>query len=303
MKNIQDIPTVVEYNHILGIETPHPLVNVIDLSQARPMRHALHNFGFYAIFLKDVKCGDMHYGRQYYDYQEGTLVCLAPGQIAGCEDNGEVFQPKGYALVFHPDLIRGTSLGRNIKNYSFFSYESNEALHLSDNERTLVLECLHNISHELHHAIDRHSKTLIASNIELLLNYCVRFYDRQFITRENVNKDILTEFEDLIHRYFTSDLPQQKGLLSVAYCADQLHLSANYFGDLVKKETGKTPLEHIRLHLMDIAKERILNPKHSISEIAYDLGFQYPQHFTRLFKKMVGTTPNEYRTNVMYKQH
>lgn len=303
MKNIQDIPTIVEYNNILGIETPHPLVNVIDLSQAKPMRHALHNFGFYAIFLKDVKCGDMRYGRQYYDYQEGTLVCLAPGQIAGIEDNGEVFQPKGYALVFHPDLIRGTSLGRNIKNYSFFSYEANEALHLSDNERTLVLECLHNISNELHHAIDRHSKTLIASNIELLLNYCVRFYDRQFITRENVNKDILTEFEDLIHRYFTSDLPQQKGLLSVAYCADQLHLSANYFGDLVKKETGKTPLEHIRLHLMDIAKERVLNPKYSISEIAYDLGFQYPQHFTRLFKKMVGTTPNEYRTNVMYKQH
>lgn len=303
MKNIQDIPTIVEYNNILGIETPHPLVNVIDLSQAKPMRHALHNFGFYAIFLKDVKCGDMRYGRQYYDYQEGTLVCLAPGQIAGIEDNGEVFQPKGYALVFHPDLIRGTSLGRNIKNYSFFSYEANEALHLSDNERTLVLECLHNISNELHHAIDRHSKTLIASNIELLLNYCVRFYDRQFITRENVNKDILTEFEDLIHRYFTSDLPQQKGLLSVAYCADQLHLSANYFGDLVKKETGKTPLEHIRLHLIDIAKERVLNPKHSISEIAYNLGFQYPQHFTRLFKKMVGTTPNEYRTNVMYKQH
>lgn len=296
MKDILEIPSVVKYNELLGVETPHPLVNVIDLSKAKPMRHFLHNFGFYAIFLKDVKCGDMRYGRQYYDYQEGTLVCLAPGQIAGIEDNGEVFQPKGYALVFHPDLIRRTSLGHNIKRYSFFSYEANEALHLSESERTLVVECLHNISNELHHSIDSHSKTLITSNIELLLNYCVRFYDRQFITRENVNKDILSKFEQLIDNYFTSDLPLRHGLLSVGYCAEQLHLSANYFGDLIKKETGKTPLEHIRLSLMNIAKERVLNPSHSISEIAYSLGFQYPQHFTRLFKKMVGCTPNEYRT-------
>ena len=295
MKDILEIPSVVKYNELLGVETPHPLVNVIDLSKARPLRHFLHNFGFYAIFLKDVKCGDMRYGRQYYDYQEGTLVCLAPGQIAGIEDNGEVFQPKGYALVFHPDLIRRTSLGHNIKRYSFFSYEANEALHLSESERTLVVECLHNISNELHHSIDSHSKTLITSNIELLLIYCVRFYDRQFITRENVNKDILSKFEQLIDNYFTSDLPLRHGLLSVGYCAEQLHLSANYFGDLIKKETGKTPLEHIRLSLMNIAKERVLNPSHSISEIAYSLGFQYPQHFTRLFKKMVGCTPNEYR--------
>ncbi len=298
MKDILEIPSVVKYNELLGVETPHPLVNVIDLSKAKPMRHFLYNFGFYAIFLKDVKCGDMRYGRQYYDYQEGTLVCLAPGQIMGIEDNGEVFQPKGYALVFHPDLIRRTSLGHNIKRYSFFSYEANEALHLSESERTLVVECLHNISNELHHSIDSHSKTLITSNIELLLNYCVRFYDRQFITRENVNKDILSKFEQLIDNYFTSDLPLRHGLLSVGYCAEQLHLSANYFGDLIKKETGKTPLEHIRLSLMNIAKERVLNPSHSISEIAYSLGFQYPQHFTRLFKKMVGCTPNEYRTAV-----
>lgn len=288
----------MKYNEQLGVETVHPLVNVIDFSQARPMRHALHCFGFYAIFLKDIKCGDTRYGRQYYDYQEGTLVCLAPGQVAGIEDNGEIFQPKGYALVFHPDLIRGTSLGRHIKNYSFFSYEANEALHLSESERALVVECLRNISNELHHAIDRHSKTLITSNIELLLNYCIRFYDRQFITRENVNKDIITKFEQLVNHYFTSDLPRQKGLLSVGYCAEQLHLSANYFGDLVKKETGKTPQEHIRLTLMDIAKERVLNPQFTISEIAYSLGFQYPQHFTRLFKKMVGCTPNEYRTGI-----
>lgn len=294
-KSIKNIASVTEYNNLLGIETPHPLVNVIDLSQLPPMRHSLCNFGFYAIFLKEVKCGDLRYGRQYYDYQEGTLVCIAPGQISGVEDDGKPYQPKGKALVFQPDLIKGTTLGRNIKRYTFFSYEANEALHLSDSERTLVLDCLQNISNELHHSIDRHSKTLIASNIELLLNYCVRFYDRQFITRENTNKDLLVGFEHLLNSYFDSDLPQTKGLLTVGYCAECLHLSANYFGDLVKKETGKTPQEHIQMKLIDTAKERVLGSGDTISEIAYRLGFRYPQHFTRLFKKLVGCTPNEYR--------
>lgn len=294
-KQIQHISTIAGYNELLGIDTPHPLVNVIDFAQVKPLRHALHLFGFYCIFLKDIKCGDLRYGRHYYDYQEGTLVCMAPGQIAGIEDDGTLFQPKGMALVFHPDLIRGTSLGRHINEYTFFSYESNEALHMSEEERRLVVECLHHITTELHNPIDRHSKRLITSHIELLLNYCVRFYDRQFTTREHANKDILTHFERLINDYYTSDLPGQNGLLSVSYCADQLHLSANYFGDLVKKETGRTPQEHIRLKLTDIAKERLLIPGRTISEIAYGLGFQYPQHFTRLFKKMTGYTPNEYR--------
>lgn len=294
-KSITNIPSVCEYNHLLGIETLHPLVSVIDLSQAKPMRHSLHTFGFYAIFLKDVKCGDLRYGRQYYNYQEGTLVCMAPGQVAGVEDNGEVFQPKGQALVFHPDLIRGTSLGRNLKEYTFFSYESNEALHLSEQERTLVLECLGNIKAELHHSVDRHSWMLITSNIELLLNYCIRFYDRQFITRKTVNRDKLMEFERLIYDYYDSDLPQRKGLLTVAYCADRLHLSPNYFGDLMKKETGRTPQEHIQQKIMEMAKEKILIPGKTISEVSYELGFQYPQHFTRMFKRSVGVTPNEYR--------
>lgn len=294
-KSITNIPSVCEYNHLLGIETLHPLVSVIDLSQAKPMRHSLHTFGFYAIFLKDVKCGDLRYGRQYYNYQEGTLVCMAPGQVAGVEDNGEVFQPKGQALVFHPDLIRGTSLGRNLKEYTFFSYESNEALHLSEQERTLVLECLGNIKAELHHSVDRHSRMLITSNIELLLNYCIRFYDRQFITRKTVNRDKLMEFERLIYDYYDSDLPQRKGLLTVAYCADRLHLSPNYFGDLMKKETGRTPQEHIQQKIMEMAKEKILIPGKTISEVSYELGFQYPQHFTRMFKRSVGVTPNEYR--------
>lgn len=293
--NIRTFETIHQYNTLLGQETLHPLVNVIDLSTAPRLNNGLNSFGFYAVFLKEAKCGNMRYGCHYYDYQEGTLVFLAPHQVIGVEDDGTDYQPKGYALVFHPDLLRGTSLGRNMKNYTFFSYQVNEALHLSEQERQVVLECLHNIEAELHHDIDRHSKQLIVSNIELFLNYCVRFYDRQFITRVNVNKDILVRFEELLHDYFLSDKPQTVGLPTVKYCADQLHLSANYFGDLIKKETGKTASEHIQLKLISVAKERIFDSGKSISEVAYELGFQYPQHFSRLFKRVVGMTPNEYR--------
>lgn len=294
-KKIINIDSVDAYNKLLGLETLHPLVSVIDMSKAKRIKHMRHAFGLYVIFLKEVKCGDLRYGRHYYDYQEGTLVCVAPGQVVGVEDNGEEFQPKGRALVFHPDLIRGTSLGQRIKEYTFFSYESNEALHLSERERAMVIECLDKIRHELEHAIDRHSKRLIAINIELLLDYCLRFYERQFITRSEVNRDVLARFERLLNDYFTGDRAQREGLPSVKYCAGELCLSPNYFGDMVKKETGKTAQEYIQLKLIDAAKERVLDPDKTISQVAYEMGFQYPQHFTRLFKKVVGCTPNEYR--------
>lgn len=202
----------------------------------------------------------LRYGCNYYDYQEGTLVFLAPGQVIGVEDNGKVYQPQGMALVFHPDLLRGTTLGRTIKDYTFFSYQVNEALHLSEQERHIIIDCFRNIEEELHHTIDKHSQRLIVSNIELFLNYCVRFYDRQFITRENVNKDILTRFENLLNDYFYSEKPESSGLPTVKYCADQMHLSANYFGDLIKKETGKTASEHIQTKLIDIAKKKYSTP-------------------------------------------
>lgn len=202
----------------------------------------------------------LRYGCNYYDYQEGTLVFLAPGQVIGVEDDGKVYQPQGMALVFHPDLLRGTTLGRTIKDYTFFSYQVNEALHLSEQERHIIIDCFRNIEEELHHTIDKHSQRLIVSNIELFLNYCVRFYDRQFITRENVNKDILTRFENLLNDYFYSEKPESSGLPTVKYCADQMHLSANYFGDLIKKETGKTASEHIQTKLIDIAKKKYSTP-------------------------------------------
>lgn len=294
-KNVVHIESICQYNKLLGIETLHPLVSVIDLSKARPMKHMRHTFGMYVIFLKEVMCGNLIYGRHYYDYQEGTLVCLAPGQVIGVEDNGEVYQPKGWALVFHPDLIRGTSLGQRIREYTFFSYEVNEALHLSEGERELVTGCLQKIGQELEHAIDRHSKRLIAIQIEMLLDYCLRFYERQFITRSNINRDVLTRFETLLDDYFAGDRAQREGLPSVKRCAGELFLSPNYFGDLVKKETGKTAQEYIQLKLIDLAKEQVLDPGKTIAQVACELGFQYPQHFTRLFKKVVGRTPAEYR--------
>lgn len=297
-KKLLNIETVSDYNDMLGVETLHPLVSVIDLSRAKPMKHMRHTFGFYVVFLKDEKNCDLLYGRQRYDYQKGSVISLAPGQVIGIEDTGEVFQPKGWALCFHPDLIRGTTLGRNMKEYSFFSYEVNEALHLSEKERTIFIDCLEKIQHELQYAIDRLSKRLISTHIELLLDYCLRFYERQFVTRSNVSHDILTRFERLLDDYFTGERAGSNGLLSVKQCANELCLSPNYFGDLIKKETGKTAQEYIQFRLIDIAKERILDPSKSLSKVAYELGFQYPQHFTRLFKKLVGQTPNEYRTHI-----
>ena len=294
-KTLLNIETVTEYDDMLGVETLHPQVSVINLSKARPMHHMRHTFSFYVVFLKDEKNCELIYGRQRYDYQKGSVVCLAPGQVIGIDDTGEEFQPQGYALCFHPDLIRGTNLGRNIKEYTFFSYEVNEALHLSERERATFIDCLQKIQEELLHPIDRLSRRLIANNIELLLNYCLRFYERQFITRQDTNRDILTRFEALLDNYFSNDNTRQEGLPTVKYCAGELCLSPNYFGDLIKKETGKTALECIQDKIISIAKEQLLIPSHSVSQIAYGLGFQYPQHFTRVFKKSTGMTPNEYR--------
>ena len=295
MDTMRRFETINDYNVFNNNETLHPLVSVVDLSKAAPRQGSRMYFGFYTIFLKDVNCGDMVYGRQTYDYQEGTLVFLAPGQVAGMNSNGETYQPKGYALVFHPDLLHGTSLGRHIQDYTFFGYQSAEALHLSERERRLVLDCFSKIEYELERAIDKHSKRLILSNIELFLNYCTRFYDRQFITRENVHQGVLERFEVLLNDYFRSERPHTIGLPSVAWCAGELALSPSYFGDLIKKETGKTAQDYIQEKVIDVAKAKIFDRSKSISEIAYQLGFKYPQHFTRLFKQKVGQSPNEYR--------
>jgi len=294
--DIIKLENISEYNTMRGVKTLHPLVSVYELSKMKLIPPVRVNFGFYCVFLKEAICGDLKYGCNYYDYQEGTLVFLAPGQVVGIGNTPGNPHPKGWALLFHPDLIRGTSLSQHIKEYTFFSYEANEALHLSVKERQIILDCLSKVDHELHQSIDKHSKKLIANNIELLLNYCMRFYDRQFITRNLINKDILTRFENLLDNYLKSDMTKTIGLPTVKYCADQLHLSPNYFGDLIKKETGKSAQEYIQLKLIEIAKERIFDTSKSVSEIAYELGFKHPQHFSRMFKNETGQTPNEYRS-------
>lgn len=288
--------TVCDYNDFNNHETLHPLVSIMDFSKAEVRTGKKMYFGLYCIFLKDVKCGDLIYGRNYYDYQKGTLVFVSPGQVVNVVNKTEPYQPMGHGLVFHPDLLNGTSLGKSIKSFSFFSYQTNEALHLSDKERLLVLDIFSKIKSELELPVDKHSKKLIASNIELFLSYCERFYDRQFIIRDQVNKGILERFETLLNNYFQSNQTQNIGLPSVAWCAEQLNLSANYFGDLIKKETGKSSQEYIQNKVIEVAKERVFDTNKSISEVAYELGFKYPQHFNRLFKQKVGFTPNEYRT-------
>ncbi|SRR5690606_38626345 len=286
---------VSQYNAFNNHETLHPLVSIIDFSKAKKRTGSRMTFGLYCIFLKQVHCGDLKYGCNYYDYEEGTLVFISPGQVIDVENKIDVYQPLGHGLVFHPDLIKGTTLGKILHEYSFFGYNTNEALHLSEREIKIVHDCFSKIKTELSQSVDKHSKKLIASNIELFLNYCERFYDRQFITRENVNKGILEKFEEHLNSYFASDKPKSIGLPSVAYFAEELHLSSNYFGDLIKKETGKSAQEYIQNKIIDIAKDKFYDSTKTISEIAYELGFKYPQHFSRLFKQRVGVPPNEYR--------
>lgn len=295
MNAIINLENISQFNSLRGMETLHPLVSVFEFSKMKLIPEARAYYGFYCVFLKEAVCGDLKYGCNYYDYQEGTLVFIAPGQVVGIGSKPGSIMPKGWGLLFHPDLIRGTSLGHHIQEYSFFSYEANEALHLSEKERQIIIDCLTKIDHELHQSIDKHSKTLISNNIELLLNYCMRFYDRQFITRSLVNRDVLAKFEGLLDDYFKSELPQKIGLPTVKYCAENIHLSANYLGDLIKKETGKSPQEHIQLKLMILAKEKIFDRTRTVSEIAYELGFKHPQHFSRLFKNETGYTPNQFR--------
>lgn len=301
MGEIVDLKTVNEYGAPLKLTSLHPLVSVLDLSKGEWPENSgtkAVRYHFYGVFLKEgVEC-TIRYGRQNYDFQEGTLVFVGPEQLVTISNEPGRKKMSGYALLFHPDLLLGTHLGRNMDDYSFFSYELFEALHISQKERQIVMDCFAKIEDELSERIDKHSKAVIVSNIELFLNYCKRFYDRQFITRDKVNGSVIDNFESSLKEYIRSGLAQDKGIPSVAQFAEEQNLSANYFGDLVKKETGKSAQEFIQLKLIEIAKDRIYDPEQSISEIAYSLGFKYPQHFTRLFKQQVGISPKEFRESI-----
>tara|TARA_R110002167_G_scaffold108398_2_gene276791 strand:+ start:7391 stop:8296 length:906 start_codon:yes stop_codon:yes gene_type:complete len=299
MASTKDLVKVDDYCSKFNLSTLHPLVSVHDLSEGTfdGQEHAESvRYHFYGIFLKQGEGCILRYGRQNYDYQDGTLVFLAPGQVVHVGHIDASFKPSGHALLFHPDLLYGTQLAKTINEYSFFSYLSHEALHISKKERQLVLDLFDKIRTELSHGIDKHSKELVVANIELFLKYCMRFYDRQFITREKENLGVIQRFEISLNSYIQTGIARELGTPSVGYFAEEQNLSSNYFGDLVKKETGKSANDHIQDQLIEIAKQKIFDPEKTVSEIAYELGFKYPQHFTRLFKNKVGYSPQKFRS-------
>jgi AraC-like DNA-binding protein len=296
MENILEMPSVKDYNDNLGVATLHPLVSVVDMSELECIRHSLKHFGFYCIILKHLGCGDVAYGRSTYDYNDGSLVFVAPNQMAGANDGKISYNTKGWILMFHPDLLRNTYLEHSMNRYTFFDYSSNEALHLSEQEREIIIGYLCNIRRELHHPTDDYTNRNIILNIEALLNNCMRFYERQFISRKNENNKIMEQLTYLLEEYLLSGKSQQYGLPTVAWCADNLHLSSNYFGDLVKKYSGRTAQEYIKSTIVDYAKLLLANNSYQVNEIAYKLGFKYPQHFSRLFKHIEGISPSQYRS-------
>lgn len=296
MNGIIQLDSIKVYNELYGLHTYHPLVTVVDLTKAKRMaNHVKMNYGVYALFIKHGIGCSLRYGRQNYDYQEGSVVSFAPGQMVQVDMEDEELGKDVSGLVFHPDLIYGSSLADKMSKYTFFSYAQNEALHLSEQEQSILTKCLHNIQEEMEHPIDAHSRELLCVYIELFLDYCLRFYDRQFLTRSKVNSDVLQLFERELHDYFTNGEAKRLGLPSVRYFADKACLSPSYFGDLIKKETGKTAQEYIQLKVIDQSKQILLSTGMTINQIADMLGFQYPQHFIRMFKKQTGCTPREYR--------
>lgn len=276
----------------------HPLVTVIDFSKIdQSVEEGTQiTMDFYCIMFKNYCTNHIRYGRQRYDFQEGSLLCIAPKQVVVMDSQIEKNENMmGWGLLFHPDLIRGTSLGAKMKDYTFFSYETSEALHLSDKEKQILYDCILKIQGELDENIDTHTQNLIVSNIELLLNYCSRYYGRQFITRKNSNKDILTQVETHLQNYFSSGSIKEKGLPTVKYLAESVHLSPNYLSDLLKRETGMNAQDHIHFFLIEEAKNILKNSNSTVSEIAYTLGFDYPQYFSRIFKSKTGMSPLEFR--------
>lgn len=294
MSEIKKISTVHDFNALLGVEDRHPLVSVIDFSAypPRPLFRAL--LGVYGIYIREDEPQNVVYGTSKYDFLGGTLIAIAPGQISGAEDIGRPVQRKGWAILFDAELLRGTSLAQKIRQYTFFSYEVSEALHMQDAERETIVECLKHIRKESSGPQDEYNRTILVAYIEVLLNYCMRFYGRQFATRKTASKDILARFERILTEYFDSGEQTRHGLPNVQECAERLSLSPNYFGDLVKRETGETPHTHIQRFIIERAKKALTEDGKTVSEVAYSLGFNYTHHLSRLFKKATGKSPTEY---------
>jgi AraC-like DNA-binding protein len=290
--DIKSIPELLSFFHY---DKPvHPLIAVVDLSKvdrAHRKVGAAYRLDLYSIACKKIE-GSFKYGRTTYDFSEGSLMFTAPNQVLspGIENKVE-----GWAIYIHPDFLHASGKGQKLTGYSFFGYEANECLHISEAEKKTLEDCLQNISKEISMNLDNHSYNLILTNLELLLSYCSRFYDRQFLTRVKVSNDIVEKFDTMLNNYFAQRTLIESGVPDVKYFASQLNLSANYLSDLLSKHTGKSTTEHIHLKLIDKAKNMLWGTESPISSIAYDLGFEHPSHFTKLFKSKTGYSPKEYR--------
>lgn len=293
MSKILKVKSPNDYSRYIGFESPHPLVCVVDYAKLSPVPHTLNNYSVYGIFFHDEAKLALDYGCGKYDYKKGTVICVAPGQIGGKEDNGERINLTGWALLFHPDLLHGTHLEKAIKSYSFFDYRINEALHMTDGEQETLVSLMRQIQNEIRREHDAVQDAIIVNYISLVLDFCQRFYNRQFMTRKLDNSDRLMQFDRLLRDYFEEKRQLSLGLPSVQYCADQLCMSPNYFGDLVKKATGDTASNYIRQYIVQQAKNELAAGE-SIARVAYSLGFEYAQHLSRMFKKQTGMTPSEY---------
>lgn len=298
MANIHHTKSIAEVYQLLGLGKPlHPLIMIIrewpkidfDFSNTKMTGD------LYIVGLKGKNNGSFGYGRNSYDYEEGTLTFMAPNQVFNFTGKKEGAHEKGWTILFHPDLIRRSELGRTIKEYSFFDYDTNEALHVSDKEKGMLNVLVEHIETELQQNMDQHSQELIISNLETLLKYCRRYYDRQFYTRTNLNKDYITRFEQYLEVYFSSEELLKTGIPTITQCGEALNMSGRYLSDLLKLETGRSAKDHIHSYIIEKAKTRLLNSNISISNLAYDLGFEYPQHFSKLFKAKIGISPTEYR--------
>ena len=282
-----------DYSSYLGVTDRHPLVSVIEYDRISPVLTTLNDYKVYGIFLRGDSLVDLTYGCGLYDYKEGTLLAVAPGQLGGKEDNGEKVNISGWSLLFHPDLLHGSSLEKKIKGYTFFDYSMNEALHMTEEERDIIIGLMLSIETEINKPSDSHQDNLIVNYIELMLNFCQRFYDRQFLTRKLENSDILSRFHEELKAYYSSELQMKHGLPTLQHMAERLCLSPNYLGDLIKRTTGTNASKYIQRIVIQEAKN-LLSSGQNISQTAYCLGFDYPQHFTRFFKREEGITPKEY---------
>ncbi len=292
------INSVSELHRIAGIEKPlHPMVSLISFSGLKVpdgLMDAKAVLNLYSIFLKKNIRGKLKYGQSHYDFDEGVLGMTAPGQLMSIQDQ---YEAEGWWLIFHPDFVQGYPLAKSITKYGFFSYNVSEALHLSANEEALIESIFHNIAQEYNTSIDVHSQDVMIAQLELLLNYTNRYYGRQFITRKNANQAIVAKFEDLLSDYFMTGQPENNGLPNVLYFSDLLNVSSHYLSDMLRKHTGQNTQQHIHNKLIETAKEKLSTTDLSVSEIAFQLGFEHPQSFSKLFRSKTNQSPLEFRAS------